>query len=254
MRVGQRDKTARRGGLALLAVLWSIATFAADEPADRVKVADPYIELRTGPGRGFPVFHVVDRGEWVEILSRRTDWFRVRSTANTEGWVSRAQLENTLTESGAKKTFRDVMLDDFLRRRVEFGFAWGRFESEPVLKAWGSYRVDDTIAVELAAGQIHGIYSGTSAIYATVVSQPWSDRSLSPFFSVGVGQFRNVPRATLIGANETKAKMAVASLGLRYYVTERFVARTDYTVYVPFISDERTDEYKAITAGVSFFF
>lgn len=252
--MGIPEKTARRSGLALLAVIWSFATYAADEPADRVKVVDPYLELRTGPGRGFPVFHVIDRGEWVDILYRRTDWFRVRSAASTEGWVSRTQLENTLTEFGAKKTFRDVVVDDFLRRRVEFGFAWGRFESEPVLKAWGSYNVSDTVAVELCTGQIHGIYSGTSAMYASLVSQPWSDQPLSPFFSIGVGQFRNVPRATLIGAIETKAKMGVASLGLRYYVTERFVVRGDYTVYVPFISDERTDEYKAITAGVSFFF
>ena len=38
-----------------------------------VSVADPYLELRTGPGRGFPVVQVVERGETVEVETRRTD-------------------------------------------------------------------------------------------------------------------------------------------------------------------------------------
>ena len=44
-----------------------------------VSVADPYLEMHTGPGRGYPVFHVVDRGEDVAILLRRTDWFKIRA-------------------------------------------------------------------------------------------------------------------------------------------------------------------------------
>ena len=45
---------------------------AADEP-ERLKVADPYLELHTGPGRGFPVFFVVQREDWVVIQLRSTD-------------------------------------------------------------------------------------------------------------------------------------------------------------------------------------
>ena len=31
----------------------------ADKEYQSVQVADPYIEMHTGPGRGFPIFHVV---------------------------------------------------------------------------------------------------------------------------------------------------------------------------------------------------
>src|SRR5690242_13048031 len=41
---------------------------------DRLQVAEPYLELRTGPGRGYPVFFVAARGEWIEIEMRHTDW------------------------------------------------------------------------------------------------------------------------------------------------------------------------------------
>jgi len=103
---------------------------AADEP-ERLIVTDPYIELRTGPGRGYPIFHVAARDEKIEILLRHTDWYKVRTEKGKEGWVNRLQLQTTLTEAGGVKTFREIALDDYLQRKLELGAAWGRFKSEP---------------------------------------------------------------------------------------------------------------------------
>jgi hypothetical protein len=48
--------------------------------------------------------------------------------------------------------------------------------------------------------------------------------------------------------------LADATAGVRYYITDRFVARLDYTLYTAFVSDRRTGEFSAVTAGLSFFF
>jgi len=72
-----------RRSLLLLLVLLFAASANADARARKVLVADPFIELHTGPGRGYPIFHVVERGREVEIIKRRTDWFRVGPIA---GW------------------------------------------------------------------------------------------------------------------------------------------------------------------------
>lgn len=217
-------------------------------------MADPYLELHTGAGRGYPVFFVVARGEWVEIVLRRTDWYRVRTAGGKEGWVHRHQLETTLTAAGGTKSFRDMLVDDYLRRRVELGAAWGRFDSAPMLKLWTAYRFTDTLSVEGTIGQVQGTFSGTDFWHIGLNAEPWSEKRLSPYLGIGAGKFRNVPNLSLIDATKTNANLAHASAGLRYYLSDRFVARADYTLYTAFVSQERSKEYRALTIGLSFFF
>lgn len=256
-----RPRPSRVSGLlaaaALAAGLLAAAPVRAEDEApriERVRITEPYIELRTGPGRGYPIHHVAARDEWIVIQLRFTDWFKVRTENGREGWVQRRQLESTMTEAGVSKSFRDVLLDDYLRRKVELGAGWGKFESEPMLKVWLGYRFADTLGAELTVGQVQGKFSGSDFWHLNLQAEPWSDQRISPFFAIGFGKFKNIPNASLVDATPTDAKLANASLGVRYYLTERFMLRADYSIYTAFVSDTRSTEYRAIAAGLSFFF
>lgn len=242
-----------------LAVAALLPAHAADDgkPApktEQLQVTAPFLEMHTGPGRGFPVFFVVERSQWVTVELRHTDWYRVRAEGGQVGWVHRTQLESTITAAGGTKSFRDLLVDDYLRRKLEFSGSWGRFKGEPMLKLGLQYRLADTIGTELTVGQVQGLFSGTDFWHVALTSEPWSDRRWSPFFSVGVGKFKNIPNSTLVDAIPTNAKLAHATVGLRYYLTERFIARVDWTLYTAYVSDARSTEYRAITAGLGFFF
>jgi hypothetical protein len=200
------------------------------------------------------VYYVAQRGDWIEVTLRHTDWFRVRTAAGKVGWVDRAQLAATLTETGEPTAFRDILFDDYLHRRAELGGGWGHFSGSSMFKLWGAYNLNDTFALELAAGQVQGLYSGTSFWQLDVVAQPWADRRLSPFFGIGVGKIDNVPSASLVSAIANNAKLANAMVGVRYHVTERLIARMDWTEYTAFISSGRTDQYHALAVGLAFFF
>lgn len=237
------------------ALLGSVGSAQAqDLKSERLQIADPYIELRTGPGRGYPIFFVAARKEFIVVEMRHTDWYRVQTEGGKVGWVNREQLETTLTEAGTQKSFRDIAVDDYLRRRVQLGVAWGQFKSEPMIKLFSSYKLSDTLSAEATIGQVQGTFSGTELWHLNLMSEPWSDQRLSPFFAVGMGRFRNIPNASLVGALTTNAKLANASVGLRYYLTERFILRTDYSIYTAFVEDTRSIEYRAATIGLSFFF
>ena len=137
---------------------------------------------------------------------------------------------------------------------MQLGAAIGRFKSEPMLKVWGSDRLSDALSLEATLGQVQGVFSGTDFWHANLLAEPWSDQRLSPFLGIGVGKFRNIPNQSLVGAATTNANLANAMVGVRWYLSERFVLRADYALYTAFVSDQRSLEYRAVSAGISFFF
>lgn len=221
---------------------------------ERVQVTDPYIELHTFAGRGYPVFHVAARGEWISIELRHTDWYKVRTATGKVGWVTRQQLQSTLAENGLPNDFGDVKYDDYLARRVELGAGYGRFHREPMIKFWVSYRISDTLSFESTYGQVQGVFSGTTLWHVNLQAEPWSDQRFSPFMGIGIGRFNNIPNQSLVNFQPTNARMADAIVGARYHLTDRFMVRADYAIYTAFVSDQRSLEYRAATAGLSFFF
>jgi len=241
--------------LTLLLLLGLGRNARADgDDVERLVVDGPYIELHTGPGRGFPVFYVVARHEWIEVVMRHTDWYRVRTESGREGWVDHVQLESTLTEAGGRKTFRQVLLDDYLKRRLEFGGAWGHFSSEPMLKLWSTYNITENLGAELTFGQVQGQYSGTDFWHLDLLLQPWAEKRVSPFFGVGLGRLNYAPNASLVGAIPINSNSANAMVGVRVHVTDRLIARLDWTAYTSLVSSSQTAQFHALTAGLSFFF
>lgn len=231
---------------------WPVATPATE--TERVVVADPYLELHTGPGRGYPIFFVAERGERVEILKRRTDWFKVKTGKGKEGWVSREQMENTLTEAGVQRSFRDVLLEDYLQRHVEAGVAVGRFEGDVVMTTRVGYGLTENLSTELTVSQVIGNFSSSRLVYLSLLSQPFPEQRVAPFFAIGAGQFKNTPKATLVGAKTVHSDMASAGLGARAYLTRRFIVRADYRTQVAFLNHARATEYNEWSLGLSFFF
>src|SRR5690348_6927651 len=102
---------------ALLLLL--IATTANAGAHREVIVADPYIEMHTGPGVGFPVFFVVGRGDKVTVLTQRTDWYLVREHQGREGWVTEEQLLKTLELNGKPINLNVPSLENLAKRRFE---------------------------------------------------------------------------------------------------------------------------------------
>jgi uncharacterized protein YgiM (DUF1202 family) len=241
---------------AALLVLCILATapVRGEEVNLRIQVAEPYVDLHTGPGRGYPVAQVVERGEWVDILFRRTDWFQVRTLRGKEGWVSRADIENMTTETGERFQLRDVLYEDYRNRRFEVGFAGGMLEGDTFMMARAGYRLNENLTGEFTVGQSSGDFSSSLLYYGAVLSEPFPEWRVSPFFSLGLGRFNNTPKATLVGAMKTESNTANVAIGARAYLTRRFVVRGDYRRHLVFIDENRINEYNEVSLGFSIFF
>jgi uncharacterized protein YgiM (DUF1202 family) len=219
-----------------------------------VQVSEPYIELHTGPGRGYPVFHVVERGERVQVLTRKTDWFRVRTRKGKEGWVSRAQMETTLTASGENTRFAEPGMGDFSNRRWEAGLLGGAFEGADMITVYGAYAMTPSLSAELSASQVFSNYSNAYTGVAALVAQPFPEWRVSPFFLVGTGLIYTDPNVTVVQGNNRTDQIGSVGAGVRCYLTRRFILRAEYRNSVIFQDSDDNQEINEWQAGFAFFF
>lgn len=240
---------------ALIAIfLCALSVAQARDGYYEVVVAEPYIELHTGPGRGYPVFYVVDRGEQLEVMKQRTDWYKVRSEAGVEGWASVQSMSMTMQPDGRPAKIDNPDRDDFSERRREIGIQLGDFDGANAVSAYVAWLFTPNLSAELWGTQLTGDFSNGWMINANIVHQPFPEWRISPFFTLGTGVLRIDPKATLVAAEDRTDQTAHAGLGLRMYVSKRLLLRAEYKSYVVFTSRDDNEEVGEWKAGLSFFF
>jgi len=234
---------------------------ASDSPGEesdaetvRLEVAEPFIELHTGPGRGFPIFHIVERHDWIEILKRRTDWFRIRTREGKEGWAYITQLEQTFALPGKKARFARIQLEDFQQRTFEFGVAAGDFQNAPVMTIFGGYKFQKNLSLELSYSQVSGSSTNTTLLDASLISSPFPDWQFSPFFLMGVGLIDTEAKNNALVVDELHETTVSVGFGVKWYLTRRFVFRADVREYTGFLGQDFNGEFVETKLGFSFFF
>ena len=236
-------------GLSLCA-----ATGWTQERRPEVTVEDPFIELRTGPGRGYPIFYVAERGETVAVLRRRTDWFQIEVPRGEQGWVHIEQIARTLDLDGEALDIPGFSIDDYTERRWEVGVQYGDFGGTNVISAFGGYGLTENLQFELWMGQALGRFSDSKLVHLNITHLMFPDKRVTPLFTLGAGTINTSPKATLVATTDRRDELAVAGLGVRAYVTRRFVFRAEYKAYVVLTSRNDNEEVREWKAGFSFFF
>jgi opacity protein-like surface antigen len=237
-----------------LAIFLLTTTAQADDRPRKILIADPFIELHTGPGRGYPIFHIVERGGEVILVKRRTDWFLIRSGRGVEGWASRAQMAATLEQTGEPLDLEEPARENYMSRRWQAGVMGGDFGGASVISAVGGYSFSDNLSIQLTFEHILGDFSnGYSATVGLmhVFAPEWR---LSPYFTLGTGLIHVEPKSTLVRALDRDDQIGYAGGGLQFYLTRRFMLRAEYRNNIVFTSrndNEEVDEWKY---GFAFFF
>jgi len=251
----QRTKSAILGCLVAV-VLQSFLTASADAADDyrTVTVADPYLEMRTGAGIGYPIFHVVDRGDTVDIIMQRTDWYLVRTDNDKEGWVNRKQMEQTMLADGSQLDFGDLSLEDMTNSKWELGVLAGDFGGANIVSLYGGYALNPNVSLEVWGSQILGNFSNGWMGSINVVHEAFPEWRVSPFFTLGAGLIHTMPKSTIIQGEDRTDQVGHVGAGFRVYATRRFLLRAEYKSYVVFTSRDENEEVEEWKVGFAFFF
>jgi len=219
-----------------------------------VIVTDPYADIHTGAGRGYPVFHIVEKGQKIRLYKRRTDWYKVETEDGKIGWIKRDQLQNTLDSEGMGIDFSGPGWQDYMARRLEFGFLGGDFDGARSLTTYLGYHLTPNISGELKYTQAFGEFSNNKLLGINVVHQPFPDWYLSPFFTLGSGTIHISPSSDIVQTEDREDPVLTVGGGFFIYLSRSFMIRLEYNNHTTLTTRETNEEVDEWKAGFSLFF
>jgi len=226
----------------------------AQEALPRSLVVDPYIEMRTQPGRGYPIFYIAERDEEIELIRRRTDWIKVRTSRDIEGWVHIDDIGRTVDIDGEALGFSSPGLDTFTQRRWEFGFMFGDYDDTDAVTGYVGWHFTRNLALELEATETFGDASDGRMATVSLVHQMFPQWRYAPFLTIGGGVRETNPRSTLVSTEDRTDNMASIGAGIRIHLTRRLMMRLQYKHYVVMTDRDDDEEVGEWKIGISAFY
>jgi opacity protein-like surface antigen len=218
-----------------------------------LEVAEPFIDMHTGPGRGYPIFNVVEQGETIQILKRKTNWYKIRSEDSKTGWANATQLAHTLKPTGVPVDLPEVSHGDYLKSRWRVGFTAGQLDGASTFSMTAGFRPFSWTEVEVEGGKIFD-ESVTSDYYGiNLLVEPMPDWVITPYVSVGGGMFSFNNRQKVVVDDAGSPSYASLGAGASYYVVSNLVVRGGYRSY-SISTDEDRVWLNAWTIGLNVFF
>jgi hypothetical protein len=209
--------------------------------------------MHTGPGRGYPVFNVVEQGETIEIIKRKASWYKIQSSDNKTGWTKAEQLAHTLKPTGVPADLPEVGHGDYLASSWRIGFTAGQLEGASTFSLTAGYRPFSWAGVELEGGKIFD-ESVTSDFYGmNLLVEPMPDYVITPYVTIGAGKFSFNNRQKVVVDDAGSPTYISFAAGASYYVVRNLVIRGDYRRYS--ISTDGDNVWlNAWTIGLNAFF
>lgn len=235
-------------------VLCLAGTAAAADEELRVTIIDPYVDMHTGPGRGFPITHVIEKGEETTLLKRRTDWIKVLSRKGKTGWVHRDDLQLTLGPDDQLYELSDPGIGDYVERRWSGGFAAGDFGGADSLSAYLGYRFSRNLSLEGRVTHAVGNFSDSLIFGASLLHETWPEWRISPYFTLGIAAIETSPDATLVQAEDRSDVMMTVGAGAQTWLSRQFLLRLEYSNNLNLTSRNENEEVDEWKLGFSVFF
>lgn len=242
--------------------LWAVAALPAqaeswrgnnDEPL-LVSVNTAYIDVHSGPGRGYPVFYVLEKAETVRLLKSRAGWIKVETRRGVTGWIPRKAMRDTLGLDGQVPQFHDDYRSDAVVGRLEMGVAMGDFGGADSLGLSLGYRFTRHLTAEIDYAHNNGQFSNSEQVSGSILHQPFPEWRVSPFVGIGAGQIKIHPHATLVATEDREDNVWMARAGVYVYLSRRFFLRAEYVNHYLLTTRDNNDEVHQWRMGFNVFF
>lgn len=193
-------------------------------------VIDSYLEMHSGPGRGYPIIHTMEQDEPITVLRRRGSWYQVANRHNKKGWIQQEKLARTIAPSGLPAALPETQHGDYLAQQGRIGFALGQQGDAETATLVAGFRLFSFVGAELELGQIFGTSIDGSSYGASLLFEPIQSWSFTPFISTGIGRqtWKQKEKLNVGDTNEFNSEYTFIGGGINYYIGYNFVVRGEY--------------------------
>ena len=229
--------------LALVLTLLGLSnSLLAEAGKQQVIIEDSYVDLHTGPGRGYPITYSVEQGQTVTIQGQRTGWVKVNTHRDVSGWARATDLLPLSTNSA---TFYNSW---------QVGLGLGDFEGARATSLIAGYRLSEHFTMEVFLTEALGDFSDSQIARVQLNHQFLPSKRWSPFFGLGAGVVKNSTDATLIKTQESTNNLLTVSFGARYRIDGRYRISLECNNHTILTSNSNNEEKTEWTFGINAFF
>jgi len=236
-------------GLALV----SSSTIA--KPRFQVEVTEPYLNLRTGPGRFYPIFYVAERGQSLTVIKRKAFWYKVRMTGIGQreivGWAYRDDLGKTQVADLGTVTAEHPRMNHAYEPRFRAGFFLGDLNEADSISGFLAFQATPLIDTELHAGKWVGGTEEGWFVNGQLVHVPFRKWWIKPFLSVGYGHLEREARGTNILQLDNSDNFLLSGSGLQVRISSQFQLRLEYRHFNTLTSRNDNSELEQWQVGLS---
>jgi hypothetical protein len=225
----------------------------AEEKPIELTIEVTYIELHSGPGIGYPILNVIEKGELVELLVKRTSWLKVRDQRNNIGWLNQDDLKG-LTKQGKEIIHSQYTAEDFRNRGYEAGFMYGEFDNSDFYNIYLGYSLSSVFSAEISAGKALGNISDSDIYEMMLTSQPFPELLVIPYIGVGGGIIKTKPHSVLADSENRQDALIATAIGLKYHLARNFILRAEYKYSIVLTDRNENEEVQTWKLGFSVFF
>ena len=211
-------------------------------------VTAPYIDLRLFAGRGYPIFHIIEKGEQLYLLKRRTEWFKVETRTGKVGWIKRNDMNNTQDEESTPLDFSNSGWRDKAKNRFQMGLTAGSLEGTIAYSPFITYHFTPNISAEITYTQAYGDFSTLNVGALSLTHQPFPSWRVSPYFRLGSGIIQTHPNTILVQSEDREDPILTVGGGIMLNVSRRLMLRMEYdshTIMTTRDVNEEVTEWKA---------
>lgn len=238
---------------AMVALLHCNQTVA--EPHFQVNVTQPYLDIRTGAGRSYPIHYVAQRGTELTILKRKAYWYKVSMPTVGQreiiGWVFRDDLLKTNVADSAIAAADHPRMKHAKAGKLKAGFLLGDLDNADSVAMLLAYQATPLIDTELHTGKWVGGTEEGWFVNGQLTYVPFRAWRVKPFASVGYGYLKRSARGANILQTDNSDNFLLAGSGLQVRFGKQYQLRLEYKHFNTLTSKNDNSELEQWQIGLS---